>query len=71
MRTNPIARKAFKTYCRTKIDKTESTHYDSVVSNFIGYNKHNRLNVGRIALERLEGALINCSLLQSGGGEGA
>ena len=30
--------------------------------------KHNRLNVGRIALERLVGALINCSLLQSGGG---
>ena len=29
--------------------------------------KHNRLNVGRIALE-LVGALINCSLLQSGGG---
>ena len=32
--------------------------------------KHNRLNVGRIALERLVGALINCSLLQSGEGEG-
>ena len=32
--------------------------------------KHNRLNVGRINLERLVGALINCSLLQSGGGEG-
>ena len=30
--------------------------------------EHNRLNVGRIALERLVGALINCSLLQSGGG---
>ena len=30
--------------------------------------KHNRLNVGRIALERLVGALINRSLLQSGGG---
>ena len=30
--------------------------------------KHNRLNVGRIALERLVGALINCSLLQSVGG---
>ena len=30
--------------------------------------KHNRLNVGRIALERLVGALINCNLLQSGGG---
>ena len=30
--------------------------------------KHNRLNVGRIALERLVAALINCSLLQSGGG---
>ena len=30
--------------------------------------KHNRLNVRRIALERLVGALINCSLLQSGGG---
>ena len=30
--------------------------------------KHNRLNVGRIALEQLMGALINCSLLQSGGG---
>ena len=34
--------------------------------------KHNRLNVGRIALERLVGALINCSLLQSGeGGRGS
>ena len=33
-------------------------------------DKHNRLNVGRIALERLVGALINCSLLQSGGGGG-
>ena len=32
--------------------------------------EHNRLNVGRIALERLVGALINCSLLQSGGGGG-
>ena len=32
--------------------------------------KHNGLNVGRIALERLVGALINCSLLQSGGGGG-
>ena len=32
--------------------------------------KHNRLNVGRIALEPLVGALINCSLLQSGGGGG-
>ena len=30
--------------------------------------KHNRLNIERIALERLVGALINCSLLQSGGG---
>ena len=30
--------------------------------------KHNQLNVGRIALERLVGALINWSLLQSGGG---
>ena len=29
--------------------------------------KHNQLNV-RIALERLLGALINCSLLQSGEG---
>ena len=29
--------------------------------------RHNRLNVGRIALE-LVGALINCNLLQSGGG---
>ena len=28
--------------------------------------KHNRLNVGRIALERLVGALISGSLLQSG-----
>ena len=28
--------------------------------------KHNRLNVGRIALERLVGALINCSLFHSG-----
>ena len=27
---------------------------------------HNRLNVGRMALERPAGALINCSLLQSG-----
>ena len=34
----------------------------------IGIEKHNRLHVGRIALERLVGALINCSLLQSGGG---
>ena len=33
-------------------------------------NKYNRLNVGRIALERLVGALISCSLLQSGGGGG-
>ena len=33
-------------------------------------SKHKRLNVGRIALERLVGALINCSLLQSEGGEG-
>ena len=32
--------------------------------------KHNRLNVGRIALERLVGALITCSQLQSGGGGG-
>ena len=32
--------------------------------------QHNRLNVGRIALERLVGALINCSLLQSGGVNG-
>ena len=31
--------------------------------------KHNRLNVGTIALERLVGALINCSLFRSGGGE--
>ena len=31
-------------------------------------NKHNRLNVGKIARERLVGALINCSLLQSGRG---
>ena len=29
-------------------------------------SKHNRLHVGRIALERLVGALINCSLLQTG-----
>ena len=28
--------------------------------------KHNRLNVGRIALERRLGALINCSLFQPG-----
>ena len=34
------------------------------------YAKHNRLIVGRIALERLEGAQINCSLLQSGAGGG-
>ena len=33
-------------------------------------SKHYRLNVGRIALERLVGALINCSLLQSRGGGG-
>ena len=33
--------------------------------------KHNRLNVGRIALERIVGALINCSLLQSVGGRGS
>ena len=32
--------------------------------------KRNRLNVGRIALGRLEVALINCNLLQSGGGGG-
>ena len=32
--------------------------------------KHNRLNVGRIDLERQVGALINCSLPQSGGGGG-
>ena len=32
--------------------------------------KHNRLNVGRIALERLVEALISCSLLQSAGGGG-
>ena len=32
--------------------------------------KHNRLNVGRIALERLVGALMNYRLLQSGGGGG-
>ena len=31
--------------------------------------KHDRLPVGRIALERLVEALINCNLLQSGGGE--
>ena len=30
--------------------------------------KHNRLNVGRIALERLVGALIKCSLFELGGG---
>ena len=30
--------------------------------------KQNRLNVGRIDLERLVGALMNRSLLQSGGG---
>ena len=41
--------------------------YFTRVTNF---NKHNRLNVGRISLERLVGALINCSLLQSGGGGG-
>ena len=29
---------------------------------------HNNTNVGRIALERLMGALIYCSLLQSVGG---
>ena len=32
---------------------------------------NNRLNIGRIALERLVGALTNCSLLQSGVGSGA
>ena len=32
--------------------------------------KNNRLNVGRIALERLVGHPINCSLIQSGGGRG-
>ena len=31
--------------------------------------KHNQLNVGRTALKRIAGALINCSLLQSGGGQ--
>ena len=31
-------------------------------------NKPNPLNVGRIAHERQVGALINCSLLQSGRG---
>ena len=30
--------------------------------------EHNQLNVGGTALERLVGALINCKLLQSGGG---
>ena len=35
----------------------------------ISYNKHNRLNVEKISLERLVGALIKCSLLQSGEGE--
>ena len=29
--------------------------------------RHNRLNIGRIALKRLGGDLINCNLLQSGG----
>ena len=32
--------------------------------------KQNRPNVGRIALERLMGALINCNLPQSGRGGG-
>ena len=40
------------------------------VNRGVSTSKHNRLNVGRIALERLVGALINCSLLQSGGGGG-
>ena len=31
--------------------------------------KHNKLNVGKIALEQPVGALINCSLLQTGGVE--
>ena len=31
-------------------------------------SKHNQLNVGRIALEPPVGVLINCSLLQTGGG---
>ena len=30
--------------------------------------KHNRLNVRRIAVERLVGTVINCSLLHSEGG---
>ena len=34
------------------------------------YAKHNPLIVGRIDLERQEGAQINCSLLQSGAGGG-
>ena len=40
-------------------------HFSQTILQFI---KHNRLNVGRIALERLVGALINCRLLQSGAG---
>ena len=40
---------------------------NSLSYRFKAINKHNRLNVGRIALERLVGAPINCSLLQSGG----
>ena len=43
-----------------------------VLKNYTRWSKkHNRLNVGRIALERLLGALINCTLLPSGEGGGA
>ena len=51
-----------------KANNSLSYRFEAIQNALRSDNKHNRLNVGRIALERLVGALINCSLLQSGGG---
>ena len=61
---NKIDEKPAK-WCKIRInDHKPTNHYEN------NRKKHNRINGGRIALERLVGALINCSLLQSGGGGG-
>ena len=49
------------------VDKVKKK-FASLLSCMKIYEKHYRLNAGRIALERLVGGLINRSLLQSGGG---
>ena len=51
-------------------ERPQDSSLRNPVVDYCSFWKHNRLNVGTIALERLVGALINCSLHVGGGGGG-